>query len=209
MPFDEIPDSVKILLTPDEADALRDEVSGSVMGNENAELCKIIKESKNLAIQYRAAQEIMENDPTEDELCVVIFYVELLVNDAWIMLKERNPSDVAINKILRHVKMLRDSVAFFLFCQQKPRNACLVAIILYVNQYRDLASEKLLDSNPSNGELLTIIQYSPSFRTRAWFMLIQQGPVKEDIVFIIEHIPELSSAAQYYMEQSFKDSVVK
>ena len=201
MPFDEIPDSVKILLSPDETSALEDEVSGRIMSDENTELCEIIKESRNLAIQYRAAQKILKNNPTEDELCVVIFYVELLVNDAWIMLKERNPSDTIINKILRHVKVLRDSVTFFLFCQQKPRNACLVSIILYVNQYRDIASEKLLQNSPSNGELLLIIQYSPPLRTHAWLMLIQQKPAKQDIMFIVEHIPNLSSAARYYMEQ--------
>ena len=189
-----------------EEDMLRHAVHIKMLeGNPSKEdLCKILKESKDTDVLLEVGNTLLAQDPSEDEMRTIIFRVEKLAGTTWEILKNQQtpPSDETIVHILRHVRMLRSSVAFFVVSSDVG-NKCLQAVILYAPDFIDLACETLLVRNPTNEDLICIIETNELYRVKAWLRLLQLNPSREDVSFVRENIPSLKRRAELYIKKNF------
>jgi len=189
-----------------EEDMLRHAVHIKMLeGNPSKEdLCKILKESKDTDVLLEAGNTLLAQDPSEDEMRTIIFRVEKLAGTTWEILKNQQtpPSDETIVHILRHVKMLRNSVSFFAISKNLSAT-CLRAVLIYVPDFADLACEELLAGSPSTEDLTCIIETNALYRIKAWLRLLQQNPSRQDISFVRENIPSLKRRAELYIKKNF------
>ena len=189
-----------------EEDMLRHAVHIKMLeGNPSKEdLCKILKESKDTDVLLEAGNTLLAQDPSEDEMRTIIFRVEKLAGTTWEMLKtqKKRPSDETIVHILRHIKMLRSSVAFFVISSNVSAT-CLRAVLIYVPDFADLACAELLAGSPSTEDLTCIIETNALYRIKAWLRLLQQNPSRQDISFVRENIPSLQKRAECYIAKNF------
>ncbi len=189
-----------------EEDMLRHAVHIKMLeGNPSKEdLCKILKESKDTDVLLEAGSKLLAQDPSEDEMRTIIFRVEKLAGTTWEILKNQQtpPSDETIVHILRHVKMLRNSVSFFAISKNLSAT-CLRAVLIYVPDFADLACEELLAGSPSTEDLTCIIETNALYRIKAWLRLLQQNPSRQDISFVRENIPSLKRRAELYIKKNF------
>ncbi len=95
----------------------------------NDELCAIVLSSEDL--QVRAAKKLLERRPTNAHLCSIIEHIPILKVAAAQMLLNQKPSDAELQHIMKHVDALYGQAERKL--TQRPRTAILNDILSIVS----------------------------------------------------------------------------
>jgi len=150
-------------------------------------------------LHQRAGERLLEQNPTNDQICLLIRYVESLRSKAGNLLMKRNPRKTDLLCLFHYVKELRNEAGKKLF-EGTLTNKDLTVIICYqkdprADNFQRHAWERLLKQEPSMKDLYNVMENCPSLRMEAWEKYKELFPKGSYLHYILHFIGPLEEVA--------------